>query len=64
VKLHPYLNYGGNCEQAFRFYEQHLGGKFTRMMTQGEQPAPNAVPPDHPRTFEAQQFLRRTACKW
>ena len=27
MQLHTYLNYGGNCEQAFRFYEQHLGGK-------------------------------------
>ena len=27
MQMHTYLNYGGNCEQAFRFYEQHLGGK-------------------------------------
>jgi PhnB protein len=46
MKLHTYLNYGGNCEQAFRFYEQHLGGKITAMMTHGEQPAPNEVPPN------------------
>ena len=29
MQLHTYLNYGGNCEDAFRFYEQHLGGKIT-----------------------------------
>jgi PhnB protein len=46
MKLHTYLNYGGNCEQAFRFYEQHLGGKITMMMTHGELPAPNDLPPD------------------
>jgi PhnB protein len=46
MKLHTFLNYGGNCEQAFRFYEQHLGGKITMMMTQGQQPNPNEVPPD------------------
>jgi PhnB protein len=46
MKLHTYLNYGGNCEQAFRFYEQHLGGKITMMMTHGEQPGSNSVPPD------------------
>jgi PhnB protein len=46
MKLHTYLNYGGNCQEAFRFYEQHLGGKITMMMTHGEQPGPNAVPPD------------------
>jgi PhnB protein len=46
MKLNTYLNYGGNCAQAFRFYEQHLGGKITMMMTHGEQPDPSNVPPD------------------
>jgi PhnB protein len=32
MKLHTYLNYGGNCEEAFRFYEKNLGGKITMMM--------------------------------
>ena len=39
------LNYGGNCREAFRFYEEHLGGKITMMMTHGEQPNPNEAPP-------------------
>ena len=26
LKLYAYLNYGGYCEEAFRFYEEHLGG--------------------------------------
>jgi PhnB protein len=38
VQLHTYLNYGGNCEEAFRFYETHLGGTITTMMRHGEQP--------------------------
>ena len=46
MKLHTYLNYGGNCEQAFRFYEQHLGGRIIMMMTQGQQPNAKDVPPD------------------
>jgi len=46
MRLHTYLNYGGNCEQAFRFYEKHLGGKVTMMMTQGEQPNAKDVRPD------------------
>jgi PhnB protein len=46
MKLHTFLNYGGNCEEAFRFYEQHLGGKIMMMMTQAQQPNPNDVPPD------------------
>jgi PhnB protein len=45
MQLHTYLNYGGNCEQAFRFYEEHLGGKITMMMKHGEQPNPANVPP-------------------
>jgi PhnB protein len=46
MKLYTYLNYGGNCEQAFRFYEQHLGGKITMMMTHGEQPDASQTPPE------------------
>jgi PhnB protein len=44
MQLHTYLNYGGNCEQAFQFYEQNLGGKITFLMRHGEQPnAPNVT---------------------
>jgi PhnB protein len=46
MKLLTFLNYGGNCEQAFRFYEQHLGGKITAMMTHGQAPAPTTVAPE------------------
>jgi PhnB protein len=46
MKLNTYLNYGGNCKEAFQFYEKHLGGKITMMMTHGEQPNPANVPPD------------------
>lgn len=38
MKLNTYLNFGGTCEQAFRFYEQHLGGTITMMMRRSEQP--------------------------
>ena len=38
MKLHTQLNFGGNCEEAFRFYEKHLGGKITMMMNQSEAP--------------------------
>ena len=46
MKLDIYLNYNGNCEQAFRFYEQHLGGEITMMMTHGEQPDQTRALPD------------------
>ena len=45
MKLHTYLNYGGNCEEAFRFYEKHLGGKITTLMTHGEMPGATDIPP-------------------
>ena len=32
MKLDVYVNYPGHCEKAFRFYEQHLGGKITMML--------------------------------
>ena len=41
MKLYVYLNYGGNCEQAFRFYEQHLGAKMTEITRHGDVPNPN-----------------------
>ena len=44
MQLHTYLNYGGNCEQAFRFYEEHLGGRITMLMRHGEQPDQSQVP--------------------
>jgi PhnB protein len=45
MRLDIYVNYPGHCEQAFRFYEQHLGGTITGMVRHAEQPNPN-VPPD------------------
>lgn len=38
MRLNTFLNYGGNCEQALRFYEQHLGGRLTMLMRRAEQP--------------------------
>ena len=45
MQLDVYVNYRGNCEEAFRFYEQLLGGKITGMVRHKEQPNPN-VPAD------------------
>ena len=38
MKLYTYLNYGGNCRQAFEFYAEHLGGKITSIAMHGDQP--------------------------
>ena len=40
MKLELYINYPGHCEKAFRFYEQHLGGKID-MITHHQQLPPN-----------------------
>ena len=45
MKLFTYLNYGGNCRQAFEFYSAHLGGRITMLTTHGEQPDASQVPP-------------------
>ena len=45
MRLDVYVNYRGNCEQAFRFYEQHLEAKIIEIVRHGEQPNPN-IPAD------------------
>jgi PhnB protein len=45
MQLHTYLNYGGNCEQAFKFYEEHLGGKITMLQRHNEAPGQQQAPP-------------------
>jgi PhnB protein len=42
MRLYTQLNFGGNCAEAFRFYEKHLGGTINMMMTQREMPNPPA----------------------
>jgi PhnB protein len=46
MKLFTYLNYGGNCRQAFEFYADQLGGRITMLTTHAEQPNPERVPAD------------------
>ena len=45
MRLDIYLNYPGNCEDAFRFYEKELRGKITTMMRHGDVPE-SKVPAD------------------
>ena len=45
MKLDIYVNYPGNCEEAFRFYQEHLGAKLLSKMTHGEHKGPN-IPPE------------------
>lgn len=45
MRLDVYLNYPGNCEEAFRFYEKELRGRITGLVRHGDQPNPN-IPSD------------------
>jgi PhnB protein len=45
MQLIPYLNFNGQCEAAFKFYEQCLGGKIVTMMSYGDSPMAKDVPP-------------------
>jgi PhnB protein len=45
MRLDVYVNYRGDCEQAFRHYERHLGGRITGIIRHGEQPN-SALPAD------------------
>ena len=60
MRLTTYLNYGGNCEQAFRFYAQHLGGKITMMMRHGDQPGPKNADPELKGVLHAEMDLGET----
>jgi PhnB protein len=40
MRLDPYVNYHGTCEEAFRFYEKHLGGRITGFARHRDAPSP------------------------
>lgn len=46
MELNPYLYFNGNCEVAFKFYEQHLGGKIEAVHTYAGSPMENQLPPE------------------
>lgn len=41
----PHLSFDGRCEAAFRFYERCLGGRIITMLTWGDTPMAERVPP-------------------
>ena len=44
MQLNPYLFFSGQCEAAFKFYAQVLGGKIDAMLTHEGTPAESHVP--------------------
>lgn len=43
MQLTPILTFNGRCEEAFKFYQQCLGGNIQTMMTWGESPMADHV---------------------
>jgi PhnB protein len=46
MQLSPYLNFKGQCEAAFKFYERALDGKIVAMVTYAETPMADRIPPE------------------
>jgi PhnB protein len=46
VQLYPNLTFNGECEAAFKFYEERLHGRTVFMMTYENMPMDLATPPD------------------
>lgn len=46
MQLNTYLNFNGNCREAFDFYARHLNGAITMVMTHAQGPQPDAFGPE------------------
>ena len=46
MKINPYLNFNGNCGEAFHFYAKVLNGKDLRIMTFADAPPGMPVSPE------------------
>jgi PhnB protein len=46
MQVNPYLYYDGNCEAAFRYYEQAIGAKVEVLMTHESAPPEMQTPAD------------------
>jgi len=46
MEMNPYLSFNGDCEAAFKFYEQHLGGQPGAIFRYSGTPMAGQVPAD------------------
>ena len=44
MQLNPHLHFDGQCEAAFRFYQQVFGGEIATMLTYAQSPMADQVP--------------------
>ena len=48
MQVNPYLYFNGNCEEAFKFYEKHLGAKIVSVFRWNQMPnAAKNTPPGY-----------------
>jgi PhnB protein len=58
MQVNSYLLFNGQCEAAFKFYEECLGGKIEGMMTHGQSPMAQQVSPDwHSKIIHARMIV-------
>jgi PhnB protein len=50
--IHTYLNFNGNCEEAFLFYKSVFGGEFTYLGRFADMPPQENMPPMPPEMSE------------
>jgi PhnB protein len=46
MQMNPYLSFGGDCEEAFKFYEECLDGKLGEIFRYAGTPVSEQVPAD------------------
>ena len=51
LRLSINLSFDGQCEDAFKFYEQYLNGKITFKLTWGDSPIAAQAPPGREATI-------------
>lgn len=44
MKLNPHIAFGGDCQEAFEFYQRCLGGKIITMLSYGDSPMAEQAP--------------------
>ena len=58
MNMNPYLNFRDQCEAAFTFYAQVLGGKIDMLLRNGESPMANDIPKErHHLVMHAQMTI-------
>lgn len=62
MEFTPYLNFNGQCAEAFRFYEKTFGGRIEMMQTHGDSPMKDHVPSDwHDRVLHVRMLIGNQA---